>query len=61
MLSSVKTEFDTFGAVLEATQKRLEQAGSELDKLVGVRTRQIQNKLRSVQTLPEEQQSMLEE
>ena len=61
VLSSVKTEFDTFGAVLEATQKRLEQAGSELDKLVGVRTRQIQNKLRSVQTLPEEQQSMLEE
>lgn len=61
VLSSVKTEFDTFGAVLEATQKRLEQAGNELDKLVGVRTRQIQNKLRSVQTLPEEQQSMLEE
>lgn len=61
VLSSVKTEFDTFGAVLEATQKRLEQAGSELDKLVGVRTRQIQSKLRSVQTLPEEQQSLLEE
>ena len=61
VLSSVKTEFDTFDAVLEATQKRLEPAGSELDKLVGVRTRQIQNKLRSVQTLPEEQQSMLEE
>ncbi len=61
VLSSVKTEFDTFGAVLEATQKRLEQAGSELDKLVGVRTRQIQNKLRSVQTLPESRESRLEE
>ena len=61
VLSSVKTEFDTFGAVLEATQKRLEQAGSELDKLVGVRTRQIQSKLRSVQTLPENQESLLEE
>lgn len=61
VLSSVKTEFDTFGAVLEATQKRLEQAGSELDKLVGVRTRQIQSKLRSIQTLPENQESLLEE
>lgn len=30
------------------TQKRLEQANSELDKLVGVRTRQIQRKLRNV-------------
>lgn len=61
VLSAVKTEFDTFGAVLEATQKRLEQAGSELDKLVGVRTRQIQSKLRSVQTLPEAEAAQLEE
>lgn len=61
VLSDVKTEFDTFGAVLEATQKRIEQAGSELDKLVGVRTRQIQNKLRGVQSLSDGQQSRLEE
>ena len=37
------------------TQSRLEQASSELDKLVGVRTRQIQRKLRGVANLPEEQ------
>ncbi len=49
VLSSVKTEFDKFGAVLEATQNRLDQANRELDKLVGVRTRAIQRKLKDVQ------------
>lgn len=51
ILSSVKTEFDKFGAVLEATQTKLEQANKELDKLVGVRTRAIQRKLKDVQTI----------
>lgn len=36
--------------MLEATQQRLDQANKELDKLVGVRTRQIQRKLKDVQT-----------
>lgn len=49
ILGSVKTEFDKFNDVLVATQQRLNQANSELDKLVGVRTRQIQRKLKSVQ------------
>lgn len=56
VLSAVKTEFDTFGTVLEATQKRILQANDELDKLVGVRTRKIQNTLRNVQTLSDESQ-----
>lgn len=50
VLSSVKSEFDKFAAVLENTQQRLEQANSELDKLVGVRTRQIQRRLEKLQT-----------
>lgn len=49
ILGSVKTEFDKFNDVLVATQQRLNQANTELDKLVGVRTRQIQRKLKSVQ------------
>lgn len=53
ILGAVKTEFDRFGDVLEATQRRLEQTSSELDKLVGVRTRQIQARLRNVTTMPE--------
>ena len=53
VLGAVKTEFDRFGDVLEATQKRLEQTSTELDKLVGVRTRQIRSKLRGVTAMPE--------
>ena len=50
ILSEVKKEFDTFNSVLENTQTRLRQANDELEKLVGVRTRQIQRKLKNVQT-----------
>lgn len=59
VLGAVRTEFDRFGDVLEATQKRLEQTSSELDKLVGVRTRQIRSKLRSVTSLPQSESAML--
>ena len=50
VLGSVKQEFDSFAKVLENTQKRLDQANRELDTLVGVRTRQIQRKLKDMQT-----------
>lgn len=50
LLGSVKQEFDKFNDVLTATQLRLDQANKELDKLVGVRTRQIQRKLKDVQS-----------
>ncbi len=53
LLGAVKTEFDKYGAVVEAAQQRLEQVGNELDKLVGVRTRQIQRKLANVTSLPD--------
>ena len=59
VLGAVKTEFDNFGKVLAATQQRIEQAGSELDKLVGVRTRQIQKRLREVASLPEQEASLV--
>ncbi len=51
VLSAVKSEFETFGKVLENTQNRINQANKELDKLVGVRTRAIQRKLRNVEKL----------
>ena len=53
VLGSVKSEFDTFGKALEQAQNRIEQAGTELEKLVGVRTRQMQRKLSSIATMPE--------
>ena len=52
VLGSVKSEFDTFGQALAQTQARLNQASSELENLVGVRTRQIQRRLRQVTELP---------
>nr|WP_316621140.1 DNA recombination protein RmuC [uncultured Ruminococcus sp.] len=50
LLGSVKNEFETFNAVLVATQNKLDQANKELDKLVGVRSRQISRKLAAVES-----------
>lgn len=60
VLGGVKTEFDKFANVLDETKRRLDQANSELDKLVGVRTRQIQRKLNSVTTLAKSDGFLLE-
>lgn len=51
VLGAVKTEFDKFETVLESAQSRIEQANSELDKLIGVRTRQIKRKLKDVEAI----------
>lgn len=48
-LGAVKTEFEKFGTVLGRAQDRINQASEEIDNLVGVRTRQIQRKLKNVQ------------
>lgn len=52
-LRAVKTEFDTFEKVLTTAQERINKANEELDKLVGVRTRQIKRKLKNVENLDE--------
>ncbi len=53
ILGAVKTEFDTFEKVLKAAQDKINKANDELDKLVGVRTRQIKRKLKNVESLNE--------
>lgn len=53
LLGAVKTEFETFGKVLDEAQKRITQANDELEKLVGTRTRMIQSKLKNVTALPD--------
>ena len=53
VLGSVRSEFDKFAEVLDATQKELDQAGKNLDKLVGTRTRMIQRTLKDVSRLGE--------
>ena len=59
VLGAVKTEFGKFGEVLEATQRKLEQATRSIES-AGVRTRQIERKLRGVEALsaPEAQQRL---
>lgn len=59
VLGAVKTEFNKFGDVLNSAQQRLTQANSELDKLIGVRTRQIQRKLDTVAMLSEDKSSQI--
>lgn len=55
VLGAVKTEFSKFEIVLNAAQSKLNQASSEIDKLVGTRTRQINRKLESVERLSHDQ------
>ncbi|PZX49645.1 DNA recombination protein RmuC [Algoriphagus chordae] len=59
VLGAIKTEFGKFGELIEKTQKKLSEANSELDKLVGARTRVIQRKLKDIQELPEAESSKL--
>ena len=60
ILGGVKTEFDKFNDVLVMTQQSLDQANKELDKLVGVRTRQIQRQLKDVESVSLSEQNLFE-
>lgn len=60
ILGGVKTEFDKFNDVLVMTQQRLDQANKENDKLVGVRTRQIQRQLKDVESVNLSEQNLFE-
>ncbi len=60
LLGSVKSEFSTFETVLVDTQKHLKKVDEDLDKLIGVRTRQINRRLRDVEVLDAPQEDVLE-
>ncbi|MDK2791745.1 MAG: recombination protein RmuC [Deferribacteres bacterium] len=49
LLAVVKSEFIKFGDVLEKAQKKIKEAGDNIDNLVGVRTRKIQKALEDVE------------
>ena len=51
VLGAVKTEFDKFGDVMVSMQRHLNQTSSDLEDLMGRRTRAIARKLKSVQQL----------
>jgi len=52
VLGSVKKEFENFGGMLEKAQKNIQTGMSQLDEVVGTRTRAIQRQLRGVDSLP---------
>lgn len=53
ILGAVKTEFGTFEKVLSSIQKKFQNADSELETLIGTRTRAMMRKLKNVESLPE--------
>lgn len=54
VLGAVKNEFGKFEDVLMAAQKKITQAGDDLDRLVGTRSRMIRSKLRTVTELSDD-------
>jgi DNA recombination protein RmuC len=59
LLGAVKTEFGKFGDVIDATQKKLEDASRHFEK-VGQRTRAINKKLKGVEALAVSDEATLE-
>lgn len=60
-LGAVKTEFETFGGLLDKAKNKIQGGLNDMDTLIGTRTRAIQRKLRSVESLePEESKQLLE-
>lgn len=58
LLGAVKTEFGKFGAVLEKTRNQLDTVTKSIDA-AGVRTRAIERKLRSVESLGSDESQQL--
>ena len=57
LLGEVKKEFSQFGNILDKTKKKLQEASNHIDK-AAVRTRAIERKLRDVQALPGEEETL---
>lgn len=53
-LGEVKTEFQKFGGVLSKAQKKINDVHSNLDQLIGTRSRVMMRKLKEVEALPTE-------
>lgn len=51
LLGAVKTEFSTFGMILERTQKKLQEASNTIEK-AATRSRAIEKRLKNIQAIP---------
>lgn len=54
VLGAVKKEFENFGGLMDKAQNNIRTGLNQLDDVMGKRTRAIQRKLKSVETLSEE-------
>ncbi len=59
ILGAVKTEFSKFGGLLDKVQKNIQNAGDQLEEVMGKRTRAIERKLRQVEALPTEESNKI--
>ena len=59
ILGAVKKEFENFGGMLEKAQRNIQTASNQIDEVMGKRTRAIQRKLRSVETLSSAEASLI--
>ncbi len=57
VLQAVKTEFEKFDSVLAAAQKKLTGANTDLEKLIGTRSKMIRSKLKNVSKLENEKEA----
>ena len=58
-LGAVKKEFESFGGLLQKAQNSIQSGLDDLDNVVGVRTRQIQKKLKTVESLGEAETKLI--
>jgi DNA recombination protein RmuC len=58
-LSAVKTEFGKFGDVLKKAQEKINKASEDIDELVGARTKKINAKLKSFETISTNESELL--
>ncbi len=59
VLGKVKTEFEKFGGLIQKAQKNIQSGLTQLDDVVGVRTRAIRKELRNVESLNADQVKLL--
>lgn len=59
ILGAVKTEFETFGGLLQKAQKNIQGGLDDIDKLVGTRTNVIRRRLKGVEALDPESSKLL--
>jgi DNA recombination protein RmuC len=60
VLGAVKKEFNLFGGMLDKAQKNIQTGLNQLDDVVGKRTKAIQRKLRGVEELSDDPQTLLD-